>query len=162
MFSKSVGMSELSNPCVSGDSSSFIISESLGASWAVESLCLPWQQFVDDIWVPRALWAVESMHHSWHSSLMIYECAVAVLAVNYRRHLWQYFDDDLCVLKGCVCYRIHASPMTAVSLIISESLRAVLAVESMRHPWQQFVDYFWVARGVLAVESMRLPWQLFR
>jgi len=43
----------LSNPCVTRDSSSFVISESLGAVWAVESLCDPRQQFVDEFSVPR-------------------------------------------------------------------------------------------------------------
>ena len=39
----------LSNPCVTCDSSSLMISESLGGVLAVESLRHPSQQFVDDI-----------------------------------------------------------------------------------------------------------------
>jgi hypothetical protein len=39
----------LSNPSVISDSSSLIISESLGTVWAVESMRHPWMQFVDDI-----------------------------------------------------------------------------------------------------------------
>jgi hypothetical protein len=43
----------LSNPFVTGDSTSLMISESLGAVWAVESLRDPRQQFVDESSVPR-------------------------------------------------------------------------------------------------------------
>jgi len=38
----------LSNPCVTRDSSSLLISESIGAVWAVESMRQPREQFVDD------------------------------------------------------------------------------------------------------------------
>jgi len=39
----------LSNPCVTRDRSSLIISESLGAVWDVQSRRHPLQHFVDDI-----------------------------------------------------------------------------------------------------------------
>jgi len=38
----------VSNPCVTRDISALMISESLGAVWAVESLRCPCYQFVDD------------------------------------------------------------------------------------------------------------------
>jgi len=38
----------VSNPCVTRDISALLISESLGAVWAVESLRRPCYQFVDD------------------------------------------------------------------------------------------------------------------
>jgi hypothetical protein len=44
IISESLG---LSNPCVSLDSGSLIIFESLGAVWAVESMGLPLQLFID-------------------------------------------------------------------------------------------------------------------
>ena len=57
------GLLGLSNPCVTRDSSSFLISESIGAVWAVESMREPREQFVDDFLVPTTVWAVESMLH---------------------------------------------------------------------------------------------------
>jgi len=39
----------MSNPCVTRDISSLMISESLGGVWAVESMGHPSQQFVDAI-----------------------------------------------------------------------------------------------------------------
>jgi hypothetical protein len=42
----------MSNPCVTHAISSLIISESLGAVWAVESMRHPGQQFVADFRVP--------------------------------------------------------------------------------------------------------------
>jgi hypothetical protein len=124
----------MSNPCVTRDSCSLMISESLGAVWAVESMSHPWQQFVDHFWVPRAVCAVDSM-----------------------RHRWQQFVDYFWVLRA-------ANPCVtrnSTSLVFYESLGAVWAVDSMGHRWQQFVDYFWVLRAVWAVESMRHPWQHF-
>jgi len=38
----------MSNPCVTCDSSSLMIYESVGAVWDVESMCHPRQQFVAD------------------------------------------------------------------------------------------------------------------
>jgi len=43
----SLGLFELSNTWVSRSSTSLIISESLGVVWAVESMGLPLQHFVD-------------------------------------------------------------------------------------------------------------------
>jgi hypothetical protein len=43
----------MSNPCVTRDSSSLMISQYLGAVWAAESLRDTRQQFVDDFTVPR-------------------------------------------------------------------------------------------------------------
>jgi hypothetical protein len=56
-------MCGLSNPCVTRDSRSLIISESLRDVWDVESMRHPGQQFVDDFSVLGAVWAVESMRH---------------------------------------------------------------------------------------------------
>jgi hypothetical protein len=47
IISESLGLFGLSNPWVSPYISSLIISESLGAVWAVESMGLPLQLFVD-------------------------------------------------------------------------------------------------------------------
>jgi len=58
IISESLG---LSNPCVSRDSSSLIISESLGAVWAVESMGLPSQLFIDYFSVPRGCLGIESI-----------------------------------------------------------------------------------------------------
>jgi hypothetical protein len=63
MISESLGLFGLSYPCVIRDSSSLMISESLGAVLAVASIRHPGQQFVGDIRVPRAVWAVESLGH---------------------------------------------------------------------------------------------------
>jgi hypothetical protein len=41
-------MLALSNPCVTRDSSSLLISECIWAVWAVESMGQPREQFVDD------------------------------------------------------------------------------------------------------------------
>jgi len=41
MISESLGLLGLSNPCVTRDNSSLLISESLGAVWAVESMGNP-------------------------------------------------------------------------------------------------------------------------
>jgi hypothetical protein len=48
MISESLGAVCLSNPYVARSISSLMISESLGAGWAVESLRRPFYQFVDD------------------------------------------------------------------------------------------------------------------
>jgi hypothetical protein len=48
MTSKSLRLFGLSNPCVTRDSSSLLISESLRAVWAVESTLQPREQVVDD------------------------------------------------------------------------------------------------------------------
>jgi len=48
MISESLRLLGLSNLWVTRDSSSLIISESLGAVWAVEPMRHPLQQFVDD------------------------------------------------------------------------------------------------------------------
>jgi hypothetical protein len=47
MIFESLGLFGLSNPCVTRYSSSLIIFESIGAGWAVETMCHPLQQFVD-------------------------------------------------------------------------------------------------------------------
>jgi len=57
IISESLG---LSNPYVSRDSGSLIISESLGAVWAVESMGLPLQLFIDYFCVPRGCLGFES------------------------------------------------------------------------------------------------------
>jgi len=46
-YSESLGLFGLLNPWVSPYSTSLIISESLGAVWAVEYMGLPLQNFVD-------------------------------------------------------------------------------------------------------------------
>jgi hypothetical protein len=46
MIFESLGLFGLSNPCVTRYSSLLIIFESLGAVWAVETICHPSQQFV--------------------------------------------------------------------------------------------------------------------
>jgi len=48
MISESLVVFGLSNPRDTGDSSSLMISESLGAVWAVECTRHPRQQLVDD------------------------------------------------------------------------------------------------------------------
>ena len=48
MISQSKGLFGLSNPCVTRDTSSSMISESLGGVWAVESMRHPSKQFVGD------------------------------------------------------------------------------------------------------------------
>jgi len=48
LFYKSQGVFALSTTCVSRESSSLVISESIGAVWAVESVRQPREQFVDD------------------------------------------------------------------------------------------------------------------
>jgi len=53
----------LSNTCITRDSSSLLIYESLGAVRAVAYFRHPGQQFTGDIQVPRAVWAVESLRH---------------------------------------------------------------------------------------------------
>jgi len=52
------------------------------------------------------------------------------------------FVDDFWVDRGCLCFRIHVSPLEAVSLMISESIAALCSVESIRHPWKQFRWWF--------------------
>jgi hypothetical protein len=47
MISESYGVFGLSNPCVTHDSSSLMISESLAAVWALQTGRHPSQQFVD-------------------------------------------------------------------------------------------------------------------
>jgi len=61
----------MSNPCVTRESRSLIIFESLGAVWAVETM---------------------SHHHS--SSLVFYESLGAAWAVEPIRHPLQQFVDD--------------------------------------------------------------------
>jgi len=68
---------------------------------------------------------------------MISDSLGAVCAVEFMRHPWQEFVDDIGVPRGCLGCRIPASPS---SLMVSESLRAVCTVESMCRPWQEFVD----------------------
>jgi hypothetical protein len=48
MISESLRLFGLSNPCVTRDSSLLLISESLKAVWAVESMRQSLEQFVDD------------------------------------------------------------------------------------------------------------------
>ena len=49
MISESLGLFGLSNPMVTRDNSLLMFYESLGAVWAVEPMRHPLQQFVDDI-----------------------------------------------------------------------------------------------------------------
>jgi len=42
----------LSNPCGTRESSSLMISKSLGAVWAVECMCYPLEQFVECMCYP--------------------------------------------------------------------------------------------------------------
>jgi hypothetical protein len=49
MISEPLGVFGLSNPCVTRDTSSLMISESLGPVRAVESMRHPSQEFLDDI-----------------------------------------------------------------------------------------------------------------
>ena len=49
IISETLGVFGMSNPCVTRDSNSLIISEALGAVWAVESVRHPLQHLVDDI-----------------------------------------------------------------------------------------------------------------
>jgi len=48
LISESLRAVWLSNPCVTRHSSSLLISEYLGAVWAVESMRQPREQFVDN------------------------------------------------------------------------------------------------------------------
>jgi hypothetical protein len=81
-----------------------------------------WQQFVNYFWVPRAVWAVESMCHPR-----------------------QLFVDDIWVPRGCALSKPCVTRDNS-SLMISQSLGAI---ESRHHPWQQFVDDYWVPKGCL-------------
>ena len=106
---------------------------------------------------------------------MISEFLGAVCAIESMCHPWKSFVDDFWVLRGCLCRRIFASHVEAVSLMISETTAthfslmiseptwALCAVEFMRHPWKQF--RWWCLRpkgAIYAVESMCHPWKQFR
>jgi hypothetical protein len=106
MISKSLLLLGLSNLWVTRDSSSLIISESLGL-FGLSNPCVTRDS----------------------TSLMFYESLPAVWAVEIMGHLWQQFVDY---------FWVH---------------RAVWAVESMRHPWQQFVCILWVPRGCLGCRT---------
>jgi hypothetical protein len=85
----------LSNPGVTHGSSLLMISESLGAVCAVQSMCHPEELFVDDVWVPRGC-----LRCRIHTSpvevllLMIFQSLGAVWAVQSMRHPWEQFVDD--------------------------------------------------------------------
>jgi len=101
---------------------SLMISESLRGVCTVESRRHPWEQFVDDFWVPKVVCVVQSMRHTWEQ------------LVNY---LW--------VSRCCFGCRIHASPVEVLLLMIFESLgaaTAICAVESMGYRGSNLVDYF--------------------
>jgi len=49
MIDESLGLFVLLNPCVTSDSSLFMIFDSLGAVLAVECICRTGQHFVDDL-----------------------------------------------------------------------------------------------------------------
>jgi len=53
-FQSPYGQFGLSNPCVTRDTTSLIISKSIRGLWHVESMRHPLQQFVDYFWVPRS------------------------------------------------------------------------------------------------------------
>jgi len=68
-FSSPYGLNGLSNPCVTRDSTSLIISESLGAVWAVKCMRHPWQEFVDDFfWGCLILASQVTSVHWWFLS----------------------------------------------------------------------------------------------
>jgi hypothetical protein len=91
IISESLGLFGLWNPCVTPDSTSLIISESLGAVWAVESMCHPWQQFVAYFYVPRAVWAVESMRHPWQQFVdVLFIKLISVFLGLYPRSSCRY------------------------------------------------------------------------
>jgi len=139
----------------------------------------PWQQFVDVLLVPRAVWAVESMSHPSQQFVDVLLVPRAVWAVESMCHPSQQFVSVLWVPSGCLGCWTHASPVTAVcrwflspyglfglsnqcvrdsrSLIIVESLRDVWAVETMRHMWQQSFDDFWVLKGCLGCRIHASP-----
>jgi len=101
-FLSPYGLFGLSNPRVIRESSSLMISQSLGAVWAVESMCHPWQQFVDDFWVPTTVSAVESMCHPWQQFVVDFWVPTTVWAVESLCHQWQHFVDDFSVRRCCL------------------------------------------------------------
>jgi hypothetical protein len=96
-----------------------MIFESLGDVWAVESMRHPWEQFVDDFRVPRV-----------------------VCSVNPCVTLGSSLVDDFLDIMGSLRFRIHESPVEAVSLMISKAAGALCIVESMQHRSSSLVDYF--------------------
>jgi len=114
MISESLGLFGLSNPCVTPDSSSLMISESLGVVWAVETMRHRDSSFVDDFSIPRGCLGCR-IHASPVTTIcfMISESLVAVCAVESKRHPWPQFVDDFWVPRGCLGCRIHLSPVTA-------------------------------------------------
>jgi len=126
----------------------------------------PWEQFVDDLWVPRGC-----LRCRIHASpvkvllLMIFESLGAVWAVQFLYDFWVPRGRNgylcPCVTSGSRIRWWFMSPHGLFALsnpcvtrgsslsIISESQGVVCTVESMRHPWKQFVDDLWVPRGWL-------------
>jgi len=185
LISESLGLFGLSNQCVTRDSSSLMFYESLGALWAVESMRHPWQQLVDDFWVPRGCldyrnhaslvaavrWLFLSPYEMFwlsnpcvtrdSSSLMISESLGAVWAVESMRHPWQQFVDDLCVPTGCLDCRIHGSPVTTVRWWFLSPYEMFglsspgVTLDSNSLMISKFLGAIW------AVESMGHPWQQF-
>jgi len=50
--------------------------------------------------------------------------------------------DDFLDIMGSLRFRIHESPVEAVSLMISKAAGALCIVESMQHRSSSLVDYF--------------------
>jgi len=88
-----------------------MISESLGAVWAVESMCRPFQQFIYDILVHRGCLRCRS-----------YASPVAEVSLMISESLGLFALSKQCGTRD------------SSSLMIYESLGAVWAVESMREP----------------------------
>ena len=92
----------------------------------------PWKQFHWRFLRPQGLFALSNPRITHGSSFVD----------NFWVGSDLVFNVDFWVCRGCLCCRIHASPVEAVSLMISESPGAVCAVESMRHPWKLFRWWF--------------------
>jgi hypothetical protein len=163
-----------------------MISESLGAVWAVESMRHPWEEFRWWFLSPKGLFWLsnqcvirdnsslmisESLGHFGlsnpcvtpdSSSLMISESLGALWAVESLRHPWHQFHWWFWVTRVALRCWIQASPVAAVWVMISQFLGLFALSKPCITRGRSFVDDFWVLWAVCAVESMRHPWQHFR
>jgi len=135
--------------------------------------------FLHCLWVNRGLGADESILHLWkefrglllsgqrlsfpwlfmsHQGLLGLKNPFATYKSNFGGYIWMgnesVFLDCLGVNKGCDGWRMHSSPVKAVSGAISErattqffmtvyeSKGAVWADESIRHLWKEFRGLF--------------------
>jgi len=131
---------------------SLIVYESPGAVWADESISHLWKEF-------RGVFlTMQRVRFPWLFMRQQGPCGMTIPFITCKKsfegYLWvgsdSVFLDCLWVNRGCLCWRIHSSPMKGVSgaifdsatsqfsLIVYELTGAVGADESIRHLWKEF------------------------